>query len=56
MRTGANSNALAEFQTYLRLEPNGEYAAPAREISGRMLQDGITPARSSASNNPAAKP
>jgi len=51
MRTGANSNALAEFQTYLRLEPNGEYAAPAREISGRMLQDGITPATSAAGNS-----
>ncbi len=55
MRTGANSNALAEFQTYLRLDPNGEYAAPAREISGRMLHDGITPAASPA-GNPATKP
>jgi len=55
MRTGANSNALAEFQTYLRLEPNGEYAAPAREISGRMLHAGITAATSPASN-PSSKP
>ena len=55
MRTGDNSNALAEFQTYLRLEPNGQYAGPAREISGRMLQDGITPAASPAAN-PATKP
>jgi tetratricopeptide (TPR) repeat protein len=56
MRTGANSNALAEFQAYLRLEPNGQYAAPAREISERMLKAGITATAASPPSSPAGKP
>jgi len=56
MRIGANSNALAEFQTYLRLEPNGQYASPAREVSERMLKAGITAASAPLPSGPATKP
>ncbi len=58
MRTNANDKALAEFETYLRLEPNGQYAPAARETSARMLKDGITAATSSPPQNtaPAPKP
>jgi len=44
LRASAYPKALAEFQTYLRMDPNGQYAAPAREVSTRMLKDGITAA------------
>jgi Tfp pilus assembly protein PilF len=56
MRTTAYSNALAEFQTYLRLEPNGQYASTAREISDRMLKSGITAAAAAPPTNAATKP
>ena len=55
LRTGADPSALAEFQTYLRLEPNGQYAAPAREISARMLKAGVAAATTPA-GNPGTQP
>jgi tetratricopeptide (TPR) repeat protein len=54
LRTEANDKALAEFQIYLRLEPNGQYAAVARETSERMLKNGVTAATSSPQNTPPA--
>ena len=54
LRTGADDKALAEFQTYLRLEPNGQYAAVARETSARMLKSGVTAATSPPQNTPPA--
>ena len=54
LRTNTYDKALAEFQTYLRLEPNGQYAPVARETSARMLKGGITAATSSPQDTPAA--
>jgi len=54
MRTAAYDKALTEFQTYLQLEPNGQYAAVARETSARMLGSGVTAATSSSPSAPAA--
>jgi tetratricopeptide (TPR) repeat protein len=57
LRTNAYDKALAEFQAYLRLEPNGQYAPVARETSERMLKGGVTAATSSPQNKPpASKP
>jgi tetratricopeptide (TPR) repeat protein len=44
LRTEAYPQALAEFQTYLHLEPNGQYAAAAREAADKMLKGGVTAA------------
>jgi tetratricopeptide (TPR) repeat protein len=44
LRTAAYPQALAEFQTYLRLEPNGQYAPAARETSEKLLKGGVTAA------------
>ena len=52
MRVAAYDKALAEFQIYLRLEPNGQYAAVARETSARMVKEGITSASSTPRNAP----
>jgi tetratricopeptide (TPR) repeat protein len=57
MRTASYPKALAEFQIYLRLEPNGQYAPAARETSAMMLKGGITAAAASPpSAPPASKP
>jgi tetratricopeptide (TPR) repeat protein len=57
MRTEAYDKALAEFQTYLRIEPNGQYAPAARDAAERMLKGGVTAATSSPQNTaPAPKP
>ena len=52
LRTEAYSKALAEFQIYLRLEPNGQYAPAVREISEKMLKDGVTAAAASPPSTP----
>jgi tetratricopeptide (TPR) repeat protein len=54
MRTEAYPKALAEFQIYLRLEPNGQYAPAARETSERMLKGGVTAAAASSPSTPTA--
>lgn len=56
LRTEAYPKALAEFDIYLRLEPNGQYAAPAREVSERMRKDGIAAAVSTPQSAPVKKP
>jgi tetratricopeptide (TPR) repeat protein len=55
LKTGAYDKALGEFDTYLRLDPNGQFAASARKLSDMMHKDGITAATTSppgASANP----
>ena len=54
LRTNTYDKALAEFQIYLRLEPNGQYAPVARETSARMLKGGVTAATSSPGDTPPA--
>ncbi len=56
LRTEAYPKALAEFQTYLRLEPNGQYAPAALRVSEMMLKGGITAAASAPSTPAASKP
>jgi tetratricopeptide (TPR) repeat protein len=57
LKTGAYDKALAEFQTYLRLDPKGQFAPGARKMSDMMLKDGITAATASPpSTPPASKP
>ena len=56
LRTNTYDRALAEFQTYLRLEPNGQYAPVARETSARMLKGGVTATSSPQNTPPAPKP
>jgi tetratricopeptide (TPR) repeat protein len=43
--------ALAEMETYLRLDPHGRFAASARRISESMRKQGVTPV--AAQSNPA---
>ena len=52
LKTSAYEKALAEFDTYLHLEPNGKFAPGARKMSDMMHKDGITAATAS----PAPKP
>ncbi|HMD85002.1 MAG TPA: carboxypeptidase regulatory-like domain-containing protein [Terriglobia bacterium] len=54
LRTEAYPKALAEFQTYLRLEPSGQFAPAARQVSEMMLKGGITAAAASPPSTPAA--
>jgi len=54
LRTEAYPKALAEFQTYLRLEPKGQYAPAARQVSEMMLKGGITAVAASPPSTPAA--
>ncbi len=52
LKTSAYDKALAEFDTYLRIEPNGKFAPGARKMSDMMHKDGIT----AATTSPAPKP
>ena len=47
LKTTAYDKALAEFETYLRLDPQGPFAPGARQISAMMIKGGITAAASS---------
>jgi len=47
LRTKAYDKALTEFQTYLRLDPKGQFAPGARKMTEMMLKDGITAAATS---------
>lgn len=56
MKTGEYSKALGEMDTYLRLEPNGRYAASARKISAIMRKGGVTEPEPPASSSPSGRP
>jgi tetratricopeptide (TPR) repeat protein len=57
MRTEAYDKALTEFQTYLRLDPKGQYAPAAQKVVDMMVKDGVTAAAASPPRtSPAPKP
>jgi tetratricopeptide (TPR) repeat protein len=53
LKTGDYSKALAEMDTYLRLDPNGGYARSARKLAETMRKDGVKEASTPATD---AKP
>ena len=53
LKTGNRAKALVEIETYLRLEPNGKYAASARQTAQVLKsQDGNGMPASGSPNNP----
>ncbi|MFZ0959418.1 MAG: tetratricopeptide repeat protein [Terriglobia bacterium] len=56
MAAGEYDKALAELDTYLRLDPNGRFASSAREASQTLRSRGATPASAQTGPPPAIKP
>jgi hypothetical protein len=55
VETDRYSNALAEMETYLRMDPKGRFAPRARRVSEALRSQGITPAPNSGAP-PTSKP
>jgi outer membrane protein assembly factor BamD (BamD/ComL family) len=56
LKTAEYAKALAEMDTYLRLSPEGPYAASAKKISEILRHGSVAEARPQASAAPPAKP
>ncbi len=56
MATGEYDKALAEFDTYLRLDPNGRFASSARKTSETLRSRGVTAASAQTGAPPVSKP
>lgn len=52
LKTGQNDKALAEVEIYLRLSPEGSYAAGARKMAADLREHGATEAMPPAANQP----
>jgi hypothetical protein len=56
LKLGEYAKALAEIDTYLRLSPEGPYAASAKKISAVLRSKGVTDAAPRASTPSMAEP
>ena len=56
MAAGEYDKALAELDTYLRLDPNGRFASSARKTSQALRDRGVTAAPAQAGAPPVTKP